>query len=111
MATVAEIAAGEAALKAFVNHILAEEGKSWEAWFIPEAAYRTGAVDVIHAADGCKDQDPVWRQTAGQNALRVALNSTGQGGQVTDAQCAGGARAILAALDHLRVGHHPGAHK
>ena len=105
MATSVEIAAGEAALKAYVLGMLQHRGMSWEAWLIPGSAYHTGALDVITAADGCKDQDEVWRQTAGQNALRVALNSTGQGGQVTDTECAAGARAVLLAVEHVRVAH------
>lgn len=101
-----EFAAGEAALKAYVSGMLAQEGKSWEAWFIPESAYQTGAADVIKAADAAKDQSDHGRQAAGAHALRIALNTTGQGGQVTDAQVASGTAVILHAIARVRAAHH-----
>jgi hypothetical protein len=89
----AELAAGEAALKAYV-----QQAEGWKAAFVPEQAYVTGASDVIAAANASADQSSAGRQAAGQKALRAAIDATGYGGDVTDAMCTAGAAAVLKAI-------------
>ncbi len=91
--TPAQLVAGEAALRSYV---LAAEG--WEANFIPEAAYVTGATDVIDAANASTDQSAAGRQVAGEKALRAAIDAAGYGAQVTDQMCADAAAAVLKAI-------------
>jgi hypothetical protein len=107
MSTTAEVTAGIAALKAAVDQMLQAKGAQWEEMFIPESAYDNGVADVINAADASKDQSPTGRQSAGQTALRAALNSTGQGAQVTNAECATCATAILKAVAAIREAETP----
>lgn len=101
--TRAEINAAAAALHADVDQILAAAGRGWEEWLIPISVYATGATDIIKGADGAKDQSPAGRLQAGQAALRAALNSTGQGGQVSDAQCLKAAADALSAVAKVRA--------
>jgi hypothetical protein len=95
--TQTEISAGKAALEAYA------ETQSWEAIFVPDADYQTATIDLIQAADASKDQSAAGRQTAGQAALRAALDSTGEGGMVSDEICAGGTAAVLSAVAELRM--------
>lgn len=102
MATVNEYQAGTAALMTFVDKMLAAQGKSWEESFIPSGVFSTGAKDVIDAADAVDDQSAGGRLQAGVEALRAALDSTGKGGQVNDADCEAAANAILNAVGQQR---------
>lgn len=88
-----DIAAGVAALTTYAR---AAEG--WKAAFVPAAAYRDSTTAIIRAADASKDQSAAGRQAAAQDALRTAIDSSGYGGEVTDAMCVAGARAVLAAV-------------
>lgn len=97
MAIQSEIAAGAAALKSYVESVSAIE-----VMFVPEAAFETGAADVIDAADAGADQTAAGRQAAGAAALRAALDATGEGGEVSAAQCASGTAAVLKAVATLR---------
>lgn len=74
-----ELTAGEAILKAYVQKTF-----GFEAMFVPQNAYVIGVSDVIKAVRGIKD--PKSRQAAGFKALRAAINSTGDGGMVSDQQ-------------------------
>ncbi len=103
--TQAEINAAAAALHADVDCILEATGRGWEEWLIPISVYATGAADIIKGADGAEDQTPAGRLQAAQAALRAALDSTGQGGQVTYAQCRKAAADALAAVARVRAGH------
>lgn len=91
--TPTQLAAGETALKAYV-----QQAEGWEAAFVPEQAYVAGATDVVKAALASADQSPAGRQAAGQKALRAAIDSAGYGHEVTDAMCAAGAAAVLKAI-------------
>jgi hypothetical protein len=103
--TQAEINAAAAALHADVERILEAAGRGWEEWLIPISVYATGAADIIKGADSARDQSSAGRVQAGQAALRAALDSTGQGGQVTDAQCRKAAADALAAVTRVRAKH------
>jgi hypothetical protein len=98
MATPSEIATGAAALRAYVQSISAIE-----AMFVPGSAFQIGATGVIDAADAGAEQSAAARQASGQAALRAALNSTGEGAEVSDAQCAAGTQAVLKAVAALRA--------
>lgn len=100
--TQAELDVCTAALKAEVDILLSAKGEEFEEFFIPSSAYATGASYVIAAADGSKDQSDAARKVAGQLALKAALDSTGQGGQVTPAEIASCTTAILIALANAR---------
>ena len=84
-------------LQAFVHQMLLSMGLGWEEMFIPGNVYLPGAIAVVEAADQARDQTPAGRLLAGQLALRAALSSTGQSGQITDAQVQAGAAAVLKA--------------
>jgi hypothetical protein len=101
--TQAEINVAAAALHADVDRILEATGRGWEEWLIPISVYATGAADIIKGADGAEDQTPAGRVQAGQAALRAALDSTGQGSQVTDAQCRNAAADALSAVTRVRA--------
>jgi hypothetical protein len=101
MATNQEITAGANALKVYIDQMMEAAGKGWEEWMIPAETFVTGCTDVINAADR-HTQTPASRQANGQAALRAALNSTGHGGDVTDAQVAGATQAVLKAIGALR---------
>lgn len=88
-----DIAAGEAALMTYVR-----VAEGWKAAFVPAAAYRDGTMAIIRAADASKDQSAAGRQAAAQDGLRAAIDSSGYGGEVTDAMCAAGAQAVLGAV-------------
>lgn len=97
MATLDELKADAAAFQSWTDHMLETMGKGFFENFIPQSAFMSGATAVVTAAEKSADQSTTGRLTAGAKALREALNSTGQGGQVTDAQCNQGAFQILAA--------------
>lgn len=96
--TQADLNAGMAALKTWVDALLESRGQSWLEWMIPQTAFSTGANDTINAADGASDQSGSGRLAAGSKALRIALDTTGEGSQVTDEQVKEAATAILAAV-------------
>lgn len=104
MATETEINAGATALKAFVDKTMEARGMGFAEGMVPANDFVTGASDVIKAADASQDQSPAARQSAGQAALRAALNTTDQGDRVNDAQCASGTEKILAAVAAVRGG-------
>lgn len=103
MATQTEIEAGAAALRSYIDQMLEAEGLSWEEGFIPDQTYTTGATDALTAADASIDQSPTARQAAATTALRSAIDSTGEGSQVTDQECQEAALAILDAVDKIRT--------
>lgn len=103
MSTAAELSAGEAALRSCVDRFFEAKGDGWEEVFVPEEAFSTGTADVVSAADSAADQSAAGRQAAGEAALRAALNAAGEGGQVTDQQCAQGTEAVLAAVAEVRA--------
>jgi hypothetical protein len=84
-------------LQAFVHQMLVAMGMDWAEGLIPGNAYTSGATDIVNAASEAADQSPAGRLAAGEVALRKALDSTGQGGRVTDAQVAAGTAAVLKA--------------
>lgn len=96
--TTEQIQKGHDALKTYVEQMLNARGQGWEEMFIPDSVYTTGAQDVLMAATRATDQSVTGRQTAGQAALRAALDSTGQGSQVSDAEVAAAVTAILKTL-------------
>ena len=105
MATLEELKADAAAFQSWTDHMLEAVGKSFFAMLIPASAWMNGATAVVTAAEKSADQSTSGRQAAGFKALRAALNSTGQGGQVTDAQCSQGAAQILAADLKWKAAH------
>lgn len=103
MATQAEYQAGMAALQNYIDQMLSSQGKSWEEGFIPSSVFSTGSMDAINAADAASDQTSMGRLTAASAALRAAVNSTGEGSQVSDADCNAAAAMILDAVAALRT--------
>ena len=95
--TNADIAAGQAALEAYV------EGVTWKAMFIKAAVYHEGAIDAIRAADVSPDQTPQGRQAAATAALARALAKAGYASQVTPQQLHDGTAVILAAVNKARA--------
>lgn len=102
MATESEYAAGAAALQSYIDGMLQAAGKSWEEGFIPSSVFVAGAKDAIDAADQASLTDTTVRETAAATALRIAVDQTGQGDQVSDQDCANGAIAILVAVANYR---------
>lgn len=93
MATDAEIQAGAAALKAYVESI-----DGWEADFIGDQVYQDGASEVIQAADNAQAN----LTAAGGAALMASIVAAGYGDRVTQDQCNAGAAAVLQAVDAIR---------
>ena len=102
-----ELAADAAAFRVYTRAMLESMGMMGRIAEsqIPENAWIMGATAVIVAANASADQTPTGRQQAGQAALRAALDSTGQGGEVTDAQVASGATSVLYADFQWRKSH------
>lgn len=107
VASPAELSAGAAALKAYIDQMLESNGLAWEEMFIPDAAYEEGAADAIEAADGAADQSANGRLAAASAALRSAIDLTGQGGSVSDRNISEGAQAILVAMAKVRAQDNP----
>ena len=105
MATLEELKADAAAFQSWTDHMLEAMGKSFVAMFIPASAWMNAATAVITAMEKSADQSTSGRQAAGAKALRAALDSTEQGGQVNDKRCADGAAAILIADAAWKVAH------
>lgn len=89
-----DIAAGEAALKAYVDQAV-----GWEASWVPEQAIRDGAIDVIRQWDSLgpmpnADAEATGRASCGM-ALYSAIQKAGYGGDVTTGQCMAGADAVI----------------
>jgi hypothetical protein len=97
MATQEELKADATAFQKWTDRMLEAMGKGFFETFIPQSAFMTAATAVVSAAEKSADQTTSARRAAGAKALRAALDSTGQGGQVNDQQCADGAAQILAA--------------
>jgi hypothetical protein len=91
MATPAEIAAGEAALQAWLD-----ENFGFETDFVPATAELQGASLVIQQWDATQNY-----ADCGQ-ALYQAISKAGYGGEVTQAQCQQAAAAIIAPVLTLR---------
>jgi hypothetical protein len=105
MATLEELKADAAAFQSWTDHMLEVMGKSFVAMFIPASAWMNAATAVVTAVEKSADQSTSARQAAASGALRAALDSTGQGGQVTGKQCADAAAAILTADAAWKVAH------
>lgn len=102
-----ETDAGANALKTYIDQMLEANGLSWEEGFIPDNVYVTGADDAIAAADGSADQSSTARIAAAASAIRNAVNSTGQGGIVSDQNCQEAASVILVAVAKVRAQANP----
>jgi hypothetical protein len=105
MAGLDELKANAAAFQSWTDHMLEAMGKGFFENFIPQSAFMTAATDVVGAVEKSADQSTSGRQAAAARALRAALDSTGQGGQVSDDQCFAGAAAILVADAAWKVAH------
>lgn len=105
--TPAEDEAGAKALKAYVDKMLEANGLSWEETFIPDSIYVQGATDAIEAADAGDDQSLQGRVSSAAAALRVAIDSTGQGGQISDDNLTEAASEILTAVAKVRAQENP----
>ena len=91
-----EVASGAAALRAYA------EGQSWKAYLAPEGVWHEGAIDIIKAADGSKDQTPLGRLTAAVAGLHAALKSVGHEDEMTPHQYHDAAAVVLAEVHKLR---------
>jgi hypothetical protein len=105
MATQEELKADATAFQKWTDHMLEAMGKGFFENFIPQSAFLSAASAVVGAAEGSADQSTSGRRAAGVKALRAALDSTGQGGQVNDQQCADGAAQVLAADAAWKIAH------
>ncbi len=94
--TNAEIEAGAVALETYA------EGQSWKAYLAPKVTWHEGAIDIIRAADGSKDQTPVGRQAAAVAGLHAALRAVDHDGEMSAQQVQDGAAVVLAAVHKLR---------
>ena len=92
--TDAELAAGIAALESYVKGIA-----PFESMFVPANAYQTAVMDIVTAADGSADQTPAGRQAAAQVAMRAAIDSAGDGSEISDQQIHDGTAVVLAAVN------------
>lgn len=107
MLNAAEDQAGAAALKTYIDNMLEANGKAWEEVFVPDSVYVTGSQDAIDAADESEDQSTEARKSAAAAALRQAIDSTGNGDQVSDNNLAEAAAAILTAVAKVRAQENP----
>lgn len=97
-----DIAAGEAALTAYVQRT-----EGFKAYFVPEQAERDGAIDIIKQMDSVgKPDNPdavdLLQATCGL-ALYQAISSAGYGSDVTADQCAEAAGEVIAAVNAYRT--------
>jgi hypothetical protein len=91
-----EIAVGKAALATYVK---AEEG--WRAEFISDQVYQDGAICIIKAADAVAN--PALKNGAACRALRLSINATGYGGDVTNDMITMGVTKVLDAVNAVRA--------
>lgn len=103
--TDSDLAAGVAALKAYVQQI-----DGWEADFVSAQAYSDGASIVITTYDGA---GVVGNPAPGQldlisaecaSKLYASIQSAGYGSKVTPDQCAQASQAVIAAVLSERAG-------
>ena len=100
-----EVAAGVAALKAYVEQI-----DGWEADFVSDSTYQQGAIEVIQEWDKenptNEQDDPAAAATLIANCgliLFQQISAAGYGDKVTADQCATAAQAVMTAVQALRL--------
>lgn len=97
-----DIAAGEAALTAYVDRT-----EGFEAYFVPEQAERDGAIDIIKQMDSVGKPDNTdaaeLLQAACGMALFQAIGAAGYGNDVTAEQCSEAAGEVIAAVNAYRT--------
>ena len=90
-----ELAAGEAALKSFVEKI-----DGWEADFVPTSIYAQGVTEIISAWDAAPVAGDAQAEHAKEadcgSVLYQSIVKAGYGNQVTPDQCQ---EAVLAVID------------
>ena len=103
--TDAEVVAGAAALKAYVEQI-----DGWEANFVSDDTYTAGSTEVIQYWDQKNPtndlSDPDAEATLIANcglALYQSISAAGYGSSVTPDQCVSAAQAVMAAVQALRT--------
>ena len=95
--TGAQLAAGAAALLAYVDAMLEARGMGWAEWLVPRDKLTAGATAAIEAAFAAKDQSAAGRQAAAVAALEADADAHGYASDFTPAQAAEAAAAILKA--------------